>query len=168
MGRKKKPLDKKGYYRILKVATDAPQEELGLAFAMARSTAAPGPALRRLEEAYETLKDPRKRAAYDKEDSRNFEPLKSPVTLVVSVVLLIALFVWFWLPEIQKRSKSFRSGQTLVEMRTGRVFGEVVRYERNHSFPGGVTGAAYLVKVGTGGPERWFPAIDLQATCTGQ
>lgn len=164
MPSKKKPLDTRGYYRVLKVAPDAPQNELSLAAAMAKSTATAAQQ-RRIEEAFNVLKDPRKRAAYDREGIRAFEPLKSPVTLVVAVALLIAAFVWFWLPEIRMRSKSFNPGQTLVETRTSRVFGEVVRYESNHAFPGGVRAPAYLVRVGTGGPERWFPAIDLQATC---
>ena len=32
-----KPLDTKGYYRLLKVAPDVPQDEIRMAFAMAKS-----------------------------------------------------------------------------------------------------------------------------------
>lgn len=162
-----KPLDTKGYYRLLKIAPESSHEDIRLAYAMAR-TQVEGQSLRRLEEAYKVLKNPKTRAAYDKEGLRQFEPLRSPVTLVAAVVLLIVSFVWLWLPEIQMRRKSFRSGQTLVEIRTGRVFGEVVRYETRHEFPGGMTAPAYLVKLGESGTERWFPAIDLQATVNAQ
>jgi curved DNA-binding protein CbpA len=163
----RKPLDLKGYYRLLKIASDASPDEVRLAYAMAKSTAE-GPHLRRIEDAYAVLKDPRKRAAYDKEGQKSFEPLKSPATLAVAAAALIGVFVWLWLPEINLRRKSFRPGQTLVEIRSGRPFGEVVRYEASHSFPGGSSGPAYLVKLGTTGSERWFPAIDLQATCDGR
>lgn len=161
---KKKPLDTKGYYRLLKVAPDAPQDELSLAAAMAKSSASPA-LQKRIDEAYKVLRDPKKRAAYNMEGIRGFEPLRSPATLVAAVVILIGIFVWLWLPEIRKRNKSFSTGQTLVETRTNRVFGEVIRFEARHEFPGGVTAPAYLVKLGEHGSERWFPAIDLQATC---
>ncbi len=164
----KKPTDLKGYYRLLKIAPDASADEIRLAYAMAKTTSE-GPHLRRLEDAYEVLKNPKRRAAYDKEGQRTtIEPLKNPVTLVIAVVVLVAVFLWLWLPDINLRRKHFRAGQTIVEIRSGRPFGEIVRYEGNHPFPGGSSGAAYLVKVGSTGSERWFPAADLQATCNGQ
>ncbi|MCI0548625.1 MAG: hypothetical protein L0027_15240 [Candidatus Rokubacteria bacterium] len=163
----KRPRDTRGYYRALKIAPDASPDEIRLAYAMVKTTSE-GPHLRRIEQAYQTLKDPRRRAAYDKEGQPRFDPLKSPITLVAAVAVLIAVFIWLWLPEINLRRKSFRPGQTLVEIRTGRTFGEVTRYEVRHSFPGGVTGPAYLVKLDGGGSERWFPARDLQTTCNGR
>lgn len=162
-----KPRDLKAYYRLLKIAPDASPDEVRLAYAMARSTAE-GTQLRRIEKAYEILRNPKRRAAYDKEGQKNLAPLKSPLTLGIALAALIGIFVWLWLPEISLRRKSFRAGQTLVEIRSGRTFGEVVRYDPGHSFPDGVTGPAYLVKMGTSGSERWFPAIDLQATCEGR
>ncbi len=163
----KKPTDPKGYYRLLKIARDASADEIRLAYAMAKTTSE-GSQLKRLEDAYEVLKNPKRRAAYGKEGQRVVEPLKSPITLVIAVVALIGVFLWLWLPEINLRRKQFRAGQTIVEIRSGRPFGEIVRYEGNHSFPGGGSGPAYLVKVGGTGSERWIPAIDLQATCNGQ
>jgi curved DNA-binding protein CbpA len=164
---KKKPLDLKGYYRLLKVSPEAPVDEIRLAYAMVKQEAV-GPYLKRLEAAYRILKDPKAREAYDKEGLSTFNPLKSPATLVVSIVLLITIFFWLWLPQINLRRKSFSPGQTLVEMRTGREFGRVVSYESSHAFPGGATSPAYLVRMGETGSERWIPAIDLQATCDGQ
>lgn len=156
--------DPKGYYRILRVSPEATHDEIRLAHAMAMQGVS-GPHLRRMEQAYGILKSPKSRAAYDKERLRRERPFFSPRTLLIAVAVLVVVFLWLWLPGIRMHGKTFRAGQSLVEIRTGRQFGQVMKYESHHSFPEGMNGPGYLVKVGTGDQERWFPAIDLQATC---
>jgi curved DNA-binding protein CbpA len=160
---KPKPLDVKGHYRILKVATDAGVEEIRLATAMAKQNAA-GPYLRKIEEAWETLSVAERREAYDRMGLDRPNPLKSPYTLAACVALLIGAFVWLYLPEIRMRSKTFAAGQTLIEVHTGREFGQVLERSTSHLFPQGVRAPAYLVRMAAGG-DRWLPAADLQATC---
>ena len=163
MAAKKSP-DPKGYYRILRVSPEASHDEIRLAHAMAMQGLS-GPQLRRLEQAYGVLKNPESRAAYDKERLKKEWSFSSPLTLLIAVAVLVIVFMWVWLPGIRMHGKTFRAGQSLVEIRTGRQFGQVVKFESHHSFPEGVNGPGYLVKMGTGSQERWFPAIDLQATC---
>jgi len=161
---KRKVLDVRGYYRALKVSPEVPQEEVRLAYAMAKQNAA-GPQLKRIELAFEVLNSREKRKQYDTEGIAKFNPLKSPWTLVGAIVVLVASVLLLWIPEIRMRGKRFQPGQTLVETSTRREFGVIVRVESTHRFPEGITAPGYLVRLAEGGEERWFPAIDLQASC---
>jgi curved DNA-binding protein CbpA len=167
MVKKQTPLDKKGYYRLLKVSPETSADEIRLAFAMAKQNAA-GPHLQKMEEAYEVLKDKESRAAYDAEgQGQRASYLRNPLTLVACIVVLAASIALLWLPDLRLRQKSFQTGQELVTIGTRAPFGEVVRYNPRHEFANGTSGPAYLVRLAETGAERWFPAIDLQATCEG-
>jgi curved DNA-binding protein CbpA len=161
---KNTPLDVKGYYRLLKVSRMADIDEIRLSYAMAKQNAE-GPYLAKLEKAYETLKIPQTRAKYDAEGIRQTDLLRSPFTLAAAIVVLIGAIVVLWLPEIQMRMKRFEPGQELVSASTRQQFGTVVNYDPAYQFPGGNRGPAYLVRLTDGSQEKWFPAIDLQATC---
>ncbi|MBI3450344.1 MAG: hypothetical protein HY049_15695 [Acidobacteria bacterium] len=163
----RKPLDLKGYYRILKVSPEAPPDEIRLSYALVRQDAN-GPHLKRIEEAYETLKDPAKKAAYDREGFERPDPLKSPVTLAATVVVFIAILAAIYGPGYLRSRKSFQPGQTLVDVASGREFGSVVRFEDSHRFPQGSSTPAYLVRMPGAEGERWYPAYDLQASCEGR
>ena len=163
----KKPLDVRGYYKVLKVSPEAPPDEIRLAYAMSRQNAA-GPHLARIERAFETLKDAGKRAAYDREGLRRPNPLKSPYALPVCVAVLIIVLGVLYLPGLLRGRRTFRDGQTLLDVRTGREFGVVVRSESAHRFPQGTVAPAYLVRPAAGGQERWYPASDLLASCEGK
>jgi curved DNA-binding protein CbpA len=159
------PLDKQGHYRALKIAPGSGIDDIRLAYAMAKQTAS-GPYLEKLTKAYNVLKDSKRREAYDAEgQSSGIEVMKSPITLVVALVILIVTVTILWLPEIQLRGKKFQSGQTLVEISSGREFGTIVQIDSSHQFGSGQPTTGYLVQLAGNGSERWFPAIDLQATC---
>lgn len=160
--------DSLGHYRALKVNPAADVEEIRLAYAMAKQTAT-GPYLRRVEDAYEVLKDARRRAAYDRLGGAPSidwgKYLKSPWTLVVCVAILSAAIALIWVPDIRMRSKHFQAGQVLTLIGSGSEFGEVVRVDPAHRFPQGLVAPAYLVRLAGGSEERWYPEVDLQSTC---
>lgn len=160
----RKPLDLKGHYRILKVSPGASPDEIRLSYAMVRQNASGG-LLKRVEEAFETLKDAERRAAYDREGLEGSKILKNPATLGGAIALLVLILAVIYGPAVARGMKSFRQGQTLVETRTGRDFGVVVAHEEAHRFPPGVTAPAYLVRMAGTNEERWFPAYDLQSSC---
>src|SRR5262245_24237800 len=105
----KKPLDLKGHYRILKVSSEVSSDELRLSYALVRQDAT-GPLAKRIEEAYETLKDPARKAAYDREGLEGPEPMKSPITLAAAVVALTAVLAVAYGPAYLRSRKSFRPG----------------------------------------------------------
>jgi len=164
---KKKPLDLKGYYRTLKVRSDASAEEIRLSYAMARQDAA-GPFLRKIDEAFDTLRDATRRTAYDRQGLEGRQALKRPSTLAGAMALLAVVVAGVYGPELLRGLKKFRPGQTLVEARTGREFGEVVRFEDSHRFPQGGSAPAYLVRIAGSKDQRWLPAYDVQAVCDGR
>ena len=55
----------------------------------------------------------------------------------------------------------FMTGQALVSNAGRAPLGEVIREEKGHRFPNGLTGPAYLVR-GEDGAERWYPKADLE------
>lgn len=160
---KKKPLDIKGYYRVLKVSVDAGPDEIRLATAIAKQNAS-GPHLRRVDEAWGTLSVLRRRQEYDAMGLERPNPLKSPYTLVVCIVILLGIFFWLYAPAMAMRRKTFSAGQTLVDMRTRQEFGTVVQVDENHRFPNGEVLVGYLIRSAGGGADHWYPAIDLQST----
>jgi len=164
---KKKPLDLKGYYRALKVSPEAPPDEVRLSYALVRQGAA-GPYLKKIDEAFETLRDPARRAAYDQQGHRKAGKPNKTAILAGALSLLVLVLAVVYGPGFLRGLKSFREGQTLVEIRTGREFGVVVRYDGSHAFPQGSTLPAYLVRLAASGDERWFPAYDMQAACKGR
>jgi len=164
MPKNRTPLDTKGYYRVMRVRPDCSLDEIRLAYAMAKQNAT-GPYLEKLEEAYETLKDDKKRAAYDAEGLQGVNYLQNPLTLTAAIVVLIVVFIFLWLPDIRLHGKSFQPGQQLSTASTRAPFGSVVRYDPSHTFPNGTRGPAYLVRLADSGIEQWFPAVDLQASC---
>lgn len=164
MTKKQTPLDRKEYYRVLKVSPEADHDEIKLAYAMAKQNAA-GPYLAKLDEAWDVLKDRNKRAAYDAEGLEKTNYFRHPATLLAAIAVLVVVFVTLWLPGIQMRNKKYGPGQELVTVAGRQPFGTVVRFERQHSFPGGVTAPAYLVRMAGTGSEQWLPEIDLQASC---
>lgn len=167
-GPKAKPLDPKGHYRALKVSADAEADEIRLAYAMAKQNAT-GPYLQKIDAAYEVLKNPASREAYDKEGlSKGLDFMKSPITLLAAIAVLAVVIFFLWLPGIQMRSKKFEAGQVLVRKASGREFGKVIRVDPSHPFGAGVTTTGYLVELADGGRQVWLPAIDLQATCEAQ
>ena len=159
------PLDPEGHYKILKVSPEAGADEVRLAYAMAKQNAS-GPYLQKLEAAYEALKDPKRREAYDGEGVPEGTPiLKNPITLVVAIAILIGAIAFLWVPDIRMRSRKFEAGQTLVKMGTSRPFGKVIQVDRSHQFNAGPAMTGYLVELAENGRRVWLPAIDLQATC---
>jgi len=163
--RKAKPLDPKGFYRILKITPEASADEIRLAYAMAKQSAE-GPYLQKLHAAYEVLKNPAAREAYDKEGlSQSLDFMRSPLTLVVAVAILAAVLYWMWLPGIRMHGKKFQAGQTLVRTSSGSEFGKVIRVDPSHRFGDSPATTAYLVELAETGKQVWLPAIDLQATC---
>src|SRR5262245_40639890 len=160
---KKKPLDLKGYYKLLKVSVEAGQDEIRLATAIAKQNAA-GPYLRRIEEAWGVLSVPKRRQEYDALGHERPNPLKSPWTLVACIAILIGVFLWLYAPEIAMHRKTFSAGQRLMDSRTRQEFGTVVQVDQNHRFPNGEVRVGYLVRTADGGQDRWYPAIDLQST----
>jgi curved DNA-binding protein CbpA len=160
---RKKPLDIKGYYRLLKVSVDAGPDEIRLATAIAKQNAT-GPHLKRIDEAWGALSVPRLRQQYDSMGLERPNPLKSPWTLVVCAVILAGIYFWLYAPGIAMRSKTFTVGQMLVDIRTRQEFGIVVQVDQNHRFSNGEVRVGYLVRAASGGSDRWYPAIDLQST----
>ena len=161
---KKRPLDAKGYYRILKVDPGVGVDEIRLAAAIAKQNAA-GPHLKKIDEAYDVLSNTKSREIYDKEGLERPNLLKSPLTLAVCAMILILAILLLWIPTMKLHGKTFTAGQTLVETRTGKEFGTVVRADHDHLFSQGIMAPAYLVRPADGAPERWYPAIDLQRMC---
>src|SRR6266850_1619431 len=132
----RKPLDLKGHYRTLKVSSDASPDEIRLSYAMAKQNAS-GSLLKRIEEAFETLRDQDRRSVYDREGLEGSDILRKPATLAAALGLLLVTFAAIYGPGILRGMKSYREGQSVVETRTGREFGTVVRYEASHRFPQG-------------------------------
>ncbi len=160
----KKPLDVKGFYRIIRVDPEASPDEIRLAYAMAKQNAA-GAYLKRIDEAYGALKDPGRRAEYDHQGHARANPLKSPYTLAGSIAALVLVLAVVFVPAMSRRLRSFSAGKALVDARSGRAFGVVVRHEEAHAFPQGGSSPAYLVRLAANGEERWYPARDIQETC---
>lgn len=152
-----------GYYRALKVSTDASSDDIRLAYAMAKQEVA-GPALKRVERAFEVLNDPARRKEYDAEGISKFDPLKSPWTLVAALAVLVGAIALLWIPDIRMRNRRFQAGQTLYGIQTRQEFGTVIRAESAHAFPDGIAAPGYLVRLAGSGEEKWFPAVDLQAS----
>jgi curved DNA-binding protein CbpA len=164
---KRKPLDLKGYYRTLKVSPGVEIDEIRLSYAMVRQNAS-GPHLKRVEEAFETLKDSTRRAAYDMEGLEGTKIFKQPSTLAAAAALLVLIIAVVYGPGLLRGMKTFKQGQTLVETRTGRPFGVVVQYEDSHQFPQGGSAPAYLVRMAGSAELRWLPSYDLQSICDGR
>src|SRR5882672_5249010 len=106
----RKPLDLKGYYRTLKVSPGAGTDEIRLSYAMVRQNAS-GPFLKRVEEAFETLKDAERRASYDREGLEGTQVLKKPGTLAGALVVLVATLAIVFVPGLLRGMKTFRQGQ---------------------------------------------------------
>jgi curved DNA-binding protein CbpA len=163
----RKPLDLQGHYRVLKVASDASLDEIRLSYAMAKQNAS-GALLKRIEDAFEALKDQDRRSTYDREGLEGSDLLRKPVTLAAAFGLLVIILAAVYGPGILRGMKSFREGQRVSDARTGHEFGTVIRYEPSHHFPQGSTLPAYLVRMAGTGEERWFPAYDMQASLDGR
>ena len=159
----RKPLDLEGHYRILKISPDASPDEIRLSYAMAKQNAS-GSLLKRIEEAFDILRDPDRRSAYDREGLEGSDVLRKPATLAAILALLLITLAAVYGPEILRGMKTFKEGQKVSETRTGREFGTVLRFDPAHRFPQGSTLPAYLVRMAETGEDRWFPAYDMQAS----
>jgi hypothetical protein len=166
--------DTKGYYRVLGVNPNASDDEIRLAHALLKgsedSIAERGLENDEITRAYEYLKNPGRRQAYDMaETGRRLSPrialnLDNPRILVACLVLLLAIVGLVWVPLYGSRFRSFAAGDRLVDTR-GAQFGVVVQSDEHHLFAGGVVAPAYLVEMPGSGQLRWFPAADIQGTC---
>jgi len=67
-------------------------------------------------------------------------------------------------PAIRGAFVRFEPGDALVDVHSGRPFGEVARYDDSHAFPNGRSARAYLVEL-EDGAEKWYPAQDLERNC---
>jgi hypothetical protein len=163
--------DPSGYYAALRISPDASAEEIRLAFVMLKQEyenggRTPHP---RVRAAYEVLKDPGERAAYDA-GPPSHNPLKRPdgtsrlesVPLLIGLVgLLIALLVYTLGPTIQVHFTQFQVGDELYWTATSQPFGVIEEYAEEYSFPDGTSMAAYRIRSESGEGPAWYPAKDL-------
>jgi DnaJ-class molecular chaperone len=159
--------DARGYYKVLNAEPGASQEELDLAYGFLKYEAekdgkAPD---RKVQEAYDYLSDPAKKAAYDASGARVRDASETSgkrMLIFVGILVVLLLFAGFVFPGFLRPSPSpFHSGDQLVRESTGESLGQVVRREESHRFPGNVVGPGYLVRLSSGA-EHWFPASDLE------
>ncbi|HEY3176976.1 MAG TPA: DnaJ domain-containing protein [Candidatus Polarisedimenticolia bacterium] len=166
--------DSKGYYEILGVRPTASDDEIRLAYALLKgsedSRTEHGVENDAITRAYEFLKNPGRRQAYDRAETESkfsfsvgFK-LNDPRLLAVCLALLLAILGLVWVPLYASRFRSFSAGDRLIDER-GSEFGVVVQSDERHLFHGGVAAPAYLVETSPGGELRWYPAADLQGTC---
>ena len=172
--------DTKGYYRTLGVPPTATDAEIRLAFVLLKGAEAGSaePGSENLESnndealrAYNFLKNPARRQAYDQTETSGFVSPVSVKFKLNDVRLLVAIFVllagilgFVWVPLYGNRFRSFSAGDRLVNT-AGTEFGRVVQSEEQHSFPGGVTAPAFLIELPGTKELRWFPAMDIKAAC---
>lgn len=160
-----------GYYRILRVAPDATEEQIQLAYEHLEEMAPErrGASWTEIMRAYMVLMDKAARRAYDALDTA---PRKRPRKqllndarlLAVCVVLIVAIVGFVWVPLYGDRFRTFSPGDRLVTV-SGRPFGTVVKSEERHIFPGASPAPAYLIETEPSRELRWFPAADIKGTC---
>jgi hypothetical protein len=171
--------DPRGYYAALGLSPGANEIEIGMAF-RARKRAylerRISLDIKKVQAAYEILRNPAKRKAYDEgQVEAGASPLRARLPSMselatgrrlwiaaASVLLLGAVLVWAQHgATVRGTFVRFETGDALVDIHTGAALGEVTRVEGDHVFPNGGKTRAYQVDLETGG-SKWFPAKDLE------
>lgn len=168
--------DTLGYYRTLRVSTDAGDDEIRLSYALLKQNFDEGsrdPRWLAAQKAYDVLRVPARRREYDTQQSRRGGGgmkldiklnLNSPKLLATCCGLLLAIFVLIWYPLYGARFRSFTAGDHLVDLK-GQEFGTVVQVEEMHTFPTGAAGPGYLIEKSDTRQLQWIPALDVQGAC---
>jgi hypothetical protein len=170
--------DPRGYYAALGLSPGANEIEIGMAF-RARKRAylerRISLDIKKVQAAYEILRNPAKRKAYDEGQVEGGAPLSVRLPAMsklatgrrlwiaaASILLLGAVLV------LAKHGATvrgtfvrFEAGDALVDIHTGTALGQVTRVEAGHVFPNGGKTRAYQVDLETG-ESKWFPAKDLE------
>ena len=164
--------DSMGFYDSLNISHRASQDEIRLAYVMLKQANAqkgktPPP---KVQEAYETLRDPKQRKVYDAGPESAFNVLKRsdgtsrlnsvPLLISLSAVLVLALIITVG-PMIKVHFTEYAVGDQLYWTASSRPFGSVVTFEEKHAFPDGVVMPAYQVRPASGGILEWHSAKDL-------
>ena len=158
--------DSRGYYKTLNLEPGTGIEEVHLAYGFLKyewENEGTSPD-RKVQEAYECLSDPARKAAYDARGGARLSSGSSRQRTAIFFSLLAALllFAAFVFPGfLRPKPAPFSAGDHLVRESSGALLGEIVRREEFHRFPQGKVGAGYLVRL-SAGEERWFPAHDLE------
>jgi curved DNA-binding protein CbpA len=163
--------DPRGYYRALNVSADASPEEIILAYRFLKQSYRERREkldIARIQAAYDTLSDQKRRAAYDRRDAagrRRAGPGKgrfgSPAILVGLMVVLAVVLAWSLGPSLRVAMTSFEPGDELVLRSSGAMLGTVEAYEPQHRFHNGAVAPAYLVRESSGAEAEWYPVGDL-------
>ncbi len=156
--------DSRDYYRLLNLEPGASVEEINLAYGFLKyewekENKPPG---KKLQEAFECLADPQRKAAYDAKPGRAAKAEWSRNTILVGLLVALLVFAGFVFPGFLRPGPSpYHSGDRLIRRSTGQVLGDVVRRESVHRFTLGSVGPGYLVRT-PDGIELWFPANELE------
>ena len=164
--------DNRGFYRILGVEPDATLEEIQIAYErLGYQDPAPEGAHRaQIQQAYRVLGSAPSRRNYDLinlgmgRDITVKSRLDDVRLLFACGALLIGILTFVWYPLYGSRLRNFSAGDRLVDLK-GSAFGRVIESSERHTFPSGVSSAAFLVEIDATGELRWFPVADIQAGC---
>ncbi|MFQ5701886.1 MAG: hypothetical protein ACE5HU_08600 [Acidobacteriota bacterium] len=165
-------LDHQGYYRLLRLDTDATAEEIQLAFEMLGewSDEMRGAPMAQIERAYRALINPASRRTYDlvcTAPSQQAEPRRGRLddwrVLAACLVVFLGIILFVWAPMLTTRFKSFSPGDHLLDQ-ADQPFGVVVKSSDLHTFSANISSEAYLIRLDGSGDSRWFPAKEIRAT----
>jgi len=156
--------DARGYYKLLNLESGSGIEEVNLAYGFLKyewekDGCAPD---RRIQQAYDCLSHPNRKAAYDSQRGDAIGFARRRLTGYVLLLMILLAFAAFVFPGFLKSSpRPFGSADRLIRSSTGSFFGEIIRREQFHKFPLGQVGPGYLVRM-PDGEQRWFPAAELE------
>lgn len=167
--------DPSGYYAALKISPDAGAAEIRLAYEFLKKSYHEERKqldIGKIREAYKTLGDPKSRKEYDLSANRkgSMATRRMPQVdgfkvLVGALVVGLVVLAFIVGPDLKAHFTHYESGDQLVWSVTGKPLGTVVSYVAAHTFPSGVSAAAYKIEPADGTPPKWFPAGDLKRHC---
>lgn len=164
--------DPRGYYQTLNIEPGGPVEEVELAYRLLKARYLKhreSQGIRKIQEAYETLRDPERRQAYDaigrpRRAAGGKARMGKPRMLGLLLAVLFTVVAIVYGPTLKANLTSYDPGDILY-LRTNKLyFGTIMRYEKEHLFYNGASAPAYLIEDASGG-SLWYPARDLTRIC---